>query len=1103
MAEPLRPLARRCRTALSLSLLLLAACHPRAQPEPLTPAAPAAPTRASAWMPSFTIARTTTTPAIRLTASDGTGLRLLAFKARAWVEAPLALTELHLRFENPSDRIIEGNFEIQLPARAAVSRFAMQIDGRWQEGEVIERQTARRVFEDFLHRRQDPALLEHDAGDRFRARVFPIPARGTKHLILTYSQELTDARTGYRLPLAGLPQLDTLDVQVLGPGDGAPTELLRIHETDLASPGDVVLRETEAPHADALRSDNLALARLTVPGDAAPPVTPRAVTILFDTSASQALDFAAKVTRLATLVEQLARTHGATLPIRVWCFDQDTSEIYRGPASHFSSTHTAALVRRRAFGASDLPRALHAVRPGVRAGEHVLVIGDGIDTAGTPETLAQASRQLREAGVARIDAILEGGNRDTANLTRLTRDPERATGILVDAALPPAELVDRLRRPTLTDLRVTVPGSRFTWPERLDGVQPGDTVLVYADLPAGQPLEVQLGHLESPRLTTRTVSRPLLERAFVGARISRLLATRDALAAGDEDMRRTMRDQIVALSTKHRVLSPFTGLLVLETEADYHRYGIRRDALADILAVGEHGPELLHRRGDSVLVTNAWGKLTTRASEPDTTGPTPALSSDDDGDNLVFDDRCPTAPETFNGFMDDDGCPDEIPMQLAKFTGTIRGIYFDVNRATIGPKSRPVLDRAIAVLREFTTISLEISGHCSRKEPADLCRRRATTVRDYFITHGIDAERLVVRDAGADEPVDTETTAAGRAKNRRIEFMILVDRTWSPDPNKPAPPPPAPPKPAEAPPYTGDFAEVMTALATDPRAALVLATKWHDREPGDMLALIAVGEALTAAGHPHEAARVFGSLIDLFPARADLRRHAAQRLAALGDAGLELAIDSYQKAVADRPDHPTGHRLLALALARADRHAEGFAAILAGLDAGQSRPRPGVDEVLRADASLLAAAYLVRAPDRRAEVTAELQRRNLSLPRDPSTRFVLTWESDANDVDLHVYDRAGNHASYQQRAMRSGGALVADVTSGYGPEMFILHGTPSAYPYTIEAHYFGQGPMGHGMGTLQIITLDAQHHLHIEERPFVIMNSGARLSLGQVTRPTP
>ena len=56
-----------------------------------------------------------------------------------------------------------------------------------------------------------------------------------------------------------------------------------------------------------------------------------------------------------------------------------------------------------------------------------------------------------------------------------------------------------------------------------------------------------------------------------------------------------MRKQIIKLSTKHRVLSDYTALLVLETENDYARYGIKRTALADILVVGASGVELLQR----------------------------------------------------------------------------------------------------------------------------------------------------------------------------------------------------------------------------------------------------------------------------------------------------------------------------------------------------------------------------------------------------------------------------------------------------------------------------------------------------------------------------
>src|SRR6185295_15262858 len=113
-------------------------------------------------------------PPVSLTASDGTGLKIASLDARAVVEDPLAFTELRLVFRNPQPRQIEGQFEITLPDGAAISRFAMRQASGWQEGEVVELQAAREAYEDFLHRRQDPALLEKQAGNQFRARVFPI-----------------------------------------------------------------------------------------------------------------------------------------------------------------------------------------------------------------------------------------------------------------------------------------------------------------------------------------------------------------------------------------------------------------------------------------------------------------------------------------------------------------------------------------------------------------------------------------------------------------------------------------------------------------------------------------------------------------------------------------------------------------------------------------------------------------------------------------------------------------------------------------------------------------------------------------------------------------
>src|SRR6185295_3440815 len=186
--------------------------------------------RASFQFPKASRERTETESAapLSLTASDGTGLALVALEADGILAPPLAFTELHLPFENPRDRTIEGRFRIALPPGAALSRFAMKLGDVWQEGEVVERQRARQAYEDFLHRRQDPALLEQEAGNEFSARVFPIPARGRKELIVSYSHALARADEPYVLPLLGLSQVGRLDIRVLlgeRPAGGAASNL--------------------------------------------------------------------------------------------------------------------------------------------------------------------------------------------------------------------------------------------------------------------------------------------------------------------------------------------------------------------------------------------------------------------------------------------------------------------------------------------------------------------------------------------------------------------------------------------------------------------------------------------------------------------------------------------------------------------------------------------------------------------------------------------------------------------------------------------------------------------------------------------------------------
>jgi uncharacterized protein YfaP (DUF2135 family) len=144
---------------------------------------------------------------------------------------------------------------------------------------------------------------------------------------------------------------------------------------------------------------------------------------------------------------------------------------------------------------------------------------------------------------------------------------------------------------------------------------------------------------------------------------------------------------------------------------------------------------------------------------------------------------------------------------------------------------------------------------------------------------------------------------------------------------------------------------------------------------------------------------------------------------------------------------------------------------------------------------MIAAAYLARGGNRD-RIEQALTRRSLALVTAPSTRFVLYWETDANDVDLHVRDAAGGHAWYSHKTLESGGELFADVTTGFGPECFELPGAPAAGPYRLGVHYYAQGPMGYGMGLLQIVRFDGQA-FSFDDRPYVIMKNQAYVSLGQ------
>jgi uncharacterized protein YfaP (DUF2135 family) len=103
-------------------------------------------------------------------------------------------------------------------------------------------------------------------------------------------------------------------------------------------------------------------------------------------------------------------------------------------------------------------------------------------------------------------------------------------------------------------------------------------------------------------------------------------------------------------------------------------------------------------------------------------------------------------------------------------------------------------------------------------------------------------------------------------------------------------------------------------------------------------------------------------------------------------------------------------------------------------------------------------------------------------------------------VDFHIHDRVGGHASWERKTLSSGGALYADVTRGLGPECFMIPGHAKAYPYRLQIHYYSRGPMGYGMGKVEVLEHDGRGELRFVQLPFLIMNDRAFVDLGTVDR---
>jgi ferric-dicitrate binding protein FerR (iron transport regulator) len=559
-------------------------------------------------------------------------ITLRNFHLDVHIEDGFARTTIDQTYFNEESTQLEGTFHFPLPADATLSRLAMYVNGTLMEGGMAERDHARNTFEQIRYTRRDPALLEWVDGSTFKMRVFPLEPRQEKRIILSYTQRLAAAydKTSYRFPMGhDLKFVAQLSAQVRVK-DGAKMQWSSpAHEFKATADGRDLLLTAEAKNArldrdlqldliDAREQDNSArfgsyeqdgyrylMLRyrpddLRRAGAVMPPVnSPKHYLFLAETSADRdPLLARTQIEIVRTLLENLE--HDDTFAIltantRV----KSVAEKLPATAENIAGA-VARLEKSHLIGALDLDQALKAVREVLTGeeGAYLVHVGSGVPALGERRDdllLRRLPAGVHYAGI---------GVGKRWNRAFMKSAAEQAGGHFAQinpdepVAWKAFDFLATLHAPRWQRLQVYDEQSVFAGQARYGGcgffgginrsadnphtwfvydtsVSAGEELCAVLRQKANEPLPktvtifgVLNGEAFEKKIPVEAVKSEAgyLPRTWAKLEIDRLLAEESG----------KNKQAIIDLSKAMYVMSPFTSLLVLETEQMYAQFKVDR-----------------------------------------------------------------------------------------------------------------------------------------------------------------------------------------------------------------------------------------------------------------------------------------------------------------------------------------------------------------------------------------------------------------------------------------------------------------------------------------------------------------------------------------------
>lgn len=538
--------------------------------------------------------------------------RIESVDVRADIQDQAPKVRVSQVFRNPSSIPMEAQVLFPLPEGAAVSGLTLLVDGKELTGKLMGHDEARRIYEDIVRRRRDPALLEYMGRDLFQTSVFPVSPGGQSTVQLQYSQLLKkdSGLIAFGLPLSTAKHSEkpvehlTVSVNISAP---APirTVYSPTHEVEISRPdglrATVKLNLNNVATADDFRllystdsspvglnaisykpedNEDGYFALLATPDTRAGHAVKLAKTVVFLCDRSGSMS-GPKIAQVKSALKYLLRQLDPADTFNIVAYDSEV-EAFRPELQRANAADVDAAIAWvdgiSAGGGTNIDGALHtglrmltdSSRP-----NYVLFMTDGEPTVGERSETQLAADAARENKVnARLFAFGVGFDVNARLLDRLAREL-RGTSIYVrpneNIEAPVSAFYSKIAAPMMTGVAVNIQldgGSvARVYPRQMPDLFRGDQLVLVGRYRQGGAARIALTGEAGGTKVELAYTANFAERSpdDTSGFVARLWATRRIGEIIDDldlhGRNQELVDELVSLSQKYGILTPYTSFL--------------------------------------------------------------------------------------------------------------------------------------------------------------------------------------------------------------------------------------------------------------------------------------------------------------------------------------------------------------------------------------------------------------------------------------------------------------------------------------------------------------------------------------------------------------